>query len=83
MTRKTVHLIEGTHVTATDKRHILAVVDNGGQTGQTRLARYSITQKDGDTLRVQIEKRERNDLGRPVVRRLNVKVEIRGGDAHG
>lgn len=82
MTRKTVHLIEGTHVTATDKRHILALVEKSWSTGQTRQARYSITESEGETFRVRIEKRERSDLGRPLLRRIVVKIEIRGGPIH-
>lgn len=83
MTRQTVHLIEGYHITATDKRHILALVQRGWREGSTRQSRYSIIERDGQTMRVLIEKRERNDLGRPLTRRQRVKVEIRGGVVNG
>lgn len=78
MTRRTVHLVEGLHITATDKHHILALVDKGWQRGSTRRKSYEITERKQNTLRLTIESRESNDLGRAVARRTHVTVEIRG-----
>lgn len=52
MTRRTVHLLAGLHITATDKRHILALVDKGWQRGSTRRKSYEITERRGNTLRL-------------------------------
>ncbi|NSZ10090.1 MULTISPECIES: hypothetical protein [Agrobacterium] len=82
MTRKTVHLIAGLHITATDKRHILGLVDKGWQRGWTRRKFYEITERKENTLRVLIESKESNDLGRPIKRRSRVTVEIRGAAAN-
>ena len=81
MTRRTVHLVAGLHITATDKRNILALVDKGWQRGSTRRKSYQITERRENTLRLTIEGRESNDLGRPQTRHQRVTVEIRGAAA--
>lgn len=82
MDRRTIHLVAGLHITATDKRHILALVDKGWQRGSTRRKSYEITERKENTLRLIIESRESNDLGRPLARRQRVTVEIRGAAAN-
>ncbi|WP_312408341.1 hypothetical protein [Rhizobium sp.] len=82
MTRRTVHLLAGLHITATDKRHILALVDKGWQRGSTRRKSYETTERKGNTLRLTIQSRESNDLGRPLTRNSRVTVEIRGAAAN-
>lgn len=82
MARRTVHLLDGVHLTATDKRHILALVDKGWQHGSTRRKSYAITERTDDTLRLTIESRVSDDFGRPQTRRQCVTVEIRGGACH-
>ncbi|MBB5704117.1 MULTISPECIES: hypothetical protein [Brucella] len=82
MSKISISLLEGYHITATDKRHIAAIVERGWREGVTRQRRYKITEKTGDIVRLVIERSERDMQGRPMIRRSKVVVRIGGGQGH-
>lgn len=71
-----VRMIEGLHLTATNKRHIAEMVAQGMTQGGTKTLRYEITDREGDRLRLTIAKRETDTLGRPIWRRGAYLVEV-------
>lgn len=76
MSKKTVSLIEGLHITATDKRHILAIVEKGWSSGHTKQRSYEIETNEDGSLQVVIERRERDDYGRMQIRTSRIKVMV-------
>lgn len=78
MSKICISLIEGTHLTATDKRHIAEIIRRGWSKGATRQRQYSISEREGDTARVTIERYERDDYGRPQTRTSKMKIRIKG-----
>lgn len=72
-----VKMIEGLHLTATNKRHIAAVVEQGLTSGYSKRIAYHITDRDGDIYSIRIEQNERNDYGKIITRIQNVKVEVK------
>ena len=82
MSKISISLLEGYHITATDKRHIAEILRRGWSEGVTRHRRYSITERAGDTACVVIERKEWNDFGRLEIRRSKVMIRIGGGQSH-
>ena len=82
MSKISISLLEGYHLTATDKRHIAAIVERGWREGVTRQRRYTITERTGDIVRLVIERSERDMHGRPTTRRSKVVIRIREGQGH-
>jgi len=82
MSKISISLIEGLHLTATDKRHIAEILRRRWSEGVTRHRRYSITERAGDTACVVIERKEWNDFGRLEIRRSKVMIRIGGGQSH-
>lgn len=71
-----VKMIEGLHLTATNKRHIADMVSQGMTEASTKTISYIITNIEGALVRLTIIKRELNINGRPVSRRGNYLVEV-------
>lgn len=78
MSKKTLSLIEGLHITVTDKRHILAIVEKGWSSGHTKQRSYAIETNEDGSLQVVIERREKDDYGRWQTRTCHVKVRVGG-----
>lgn len=72
-----VTMIEGRHLTATNRKHIVAVIEQGLTSGYSKRIGYHITEQDGDTYSIRIEQNERNDYGKLVTRIQNVKVIVK------
>lgn len=72
----TIRMIEGRHLTATNKRHISELVALGIFCGGTKALHYTIEMIDQARANVQIIKRERDDWGRPVRRKSRYVVEF-------
>lgn len=74
-----VKLIQGLHVTATQKRHIAEIIANGWNKGSTKSMSYYIEKiADEDNMyAVEIHKADRNDYGKKFNRVLRVKVEVK------
>ncbi len=78
MSKISISLVEGTHLTATDKRHIAEIIRRGWTKGATRRRQYSISEREGDTARLIIEWNERDDYGRLQTRTSKMKIRIKG-----
>lgn len=74
-----VKLIQGLHVTATQKRHIAEIIANGWNKGSTKSMSYYIEKiADEDNMyAVEIHKADRNDYGKKFNSVLRVKVEVK------
>ena len=65
-----IRLIEGLHLTATQKRHLAEIIGKGWREGHSGRITYSVEPVDGEPRRFRYHwrKRERDDWGRPVTR---------------
>lgn len=72
----TVKMIEGLHLTATNKRHIAEMVARGMMEAGTKSLGYIITNIEGAIVRLTVIKREMDDMGRKVSRRGHYVVEV-------
>lgn len=65
-----IRLIEGLHLTATQKRHLAEIIGNGWTRGQSNRIAYTVEQIDGEPSRYRYHwtKAERDDWNRPVTR---------------
>lgn len=71
-----VKMIEGLHLTATNKRHIAEMFSRGMKEAGTKTLGYVITNIEGEIVRLTLVKREKDDFGRFVTRRGNYVVEV-------
>lgn len=69
--------IEGLHLTATNKRHMAAILANGWQSGASGQLAYSLEPIAGQSNRYaySIRKKERDDWGKPIVRQWRGIIE--------
>lgn len=72
-----VKLLSGLHVTATNKRHIVSLIQQGLKSGASARINYYILEQEGDVYKIQIVQNESDDWGRPVVRKNVVTVEVK------
>lgn len=65
-----IRLIEGLHLTATQKRHLAEIIGRRWFSGHSGRISYTVTPLEGeeDCFHYHWRKRERDDHGRPVVR---------------
>lgn len=75
----TVRLIEGLHLTATNKRHLAEIIGKGWTEGHSGRIAYSVAPIEGEPHRFRYHwrKRERDDFGRPVTREGRGIIECR------
>lgn len=78
MSKINISLIDGYHITATDKRHIAEIIRRGWSKGASKFRNYSITERKDDTAYVIIESRERTSAGHMEIRRNTVTIRIKG-----
>lgn len=71
-----VKMIEGLHLTATNKRHIGSMIERGMMEAGNNTFSYVITNLEGNVARMTITKRETNDQGRRVSRKGHYVVEF-------
>jgi len=71
-----VKMIEGLHLTATNKRHIAEMMARGMMEAGTKRLGYVITNIEGNTVRLTVINRDKDDWGRPVTRRGHYVVEV-------
>ncbi len=69
-----IRLIEGRHLTASNKRHISALLERGWWSGHSRHIQYEIARLTDDTYRVIITQRERDDMKRVQTRTMHVTI---------
>lgn len=70
MNAPTIRLIEGLHLTATNRAHMAALIGQGRLTGATKALAYTLEPIAGEARRYRftIRKAERDDWGRPAPR---------------
>ena len=71
-----IKLIEGVHLTATNKRHIAEMLTRGMMQGGTKRIGYKFSSAEGNVAKFTLIQNERDDWGRPVTRRGNYVVEF-------
>ena len=71
-----VKMIEGRHLTATNKRHIAAMVAQGMENGKTAKSRYTVT-KENDNFRVIIAEVETSTTGRKFIREWKFLISVK------
>ena len=71
-----VKMIEGLHLTSTNKRHIVEMIARGMMEAGTKRLGYVITNIEGAIVRLTVINREKDDCGRPVTRRGHYVVEV-------
>jgi hypothetical protein len=71
-----VKMIEGTHLTAGDKRNIAAIVARGWVYGETKQKKYRLEAIDGGLTRVAITERDTDMHGRKFDRVWNYVVQV-------
>ena len=71
-----VKMIEGLHLTATNKRHIAEMIARGMMEAGTKALGYIITNIDGAIVRLTIIQRETDSQGRKIARRGHYVVEV-------
>lgn len=78
-----IRLIEGRHLTATNRRHIAAILGKGWLSGATKALAYDLEPVAGDGARYRftIRKQERDDWGRPSPRTSRGVLEAIKGDS--
>ncbi len=69
-----IRLIEGRHLTASNKCHISALLERGWWSGHSRHIQYEIARLTDDTYRVIITQRERDDMKRVQTRTMHVTI---------
>lgn len=74
-----VKLIKGLHVTATNKRHIAQIIQNGWSQGGTKRLGYRIEkiEDQDDMYNVEITSVDSNDYGKKFNRVMNVVVQVK------
>lgn len=72
-----VKLIEGFHLTATNKRHIAEMLTRGIMEGGTRALHYVFSNIENNIARLTIFKNETDDYGRKVTRTFRCVVEFK------
>lgn len=72
----TVKMIEGTHLTATDKRNIAEIVSRGWAYGETKQKKYRIEATSNGLTRVAITERDTDMQGRKFDRVWNYVVQV-------
>ena len=74
-------LIEGLHLTATQKRHLAEIIGNGWTRGQSNRIAYTIERIEGEGNRYRYHwiKPDRDDWNRPVIREGRGIVEYLDG----
>ena len=70
-----ISLLNGYHLTATEKRHISEVLESGQKCGATTKMRLEILSQHGQSYEIAISTRERDSLNRFVPRRSLVTVK--------
>jgi len=71
-----IKMLEGLHLTATNKRHIVHMLKTGMMEAGNKTFNYVITNIDGNIVRLTVAKRETNDWGRPVTRKGHYLVKF-------
>lgn len=76
-----IRLIEGLHLTATQKRHLAEIIGKGWSSGHSGRISYTVTPIEDEPHRYRYHwiKKERDDWNRPTTREGRGLVEYRPG----
>lgn len=69
--------IEGLHLTATNKKHIIQLIQNGWKSGGTKRIQYEILDQDGDIYTLKVYTKDSNDYGKQFWRVGNYVVQVK------
>ena len=69
-------LVQGYHLTATNRRAIATMIKNRWKHGHSRDISYQLTKVNDEVYDCEISKNERDDWGRLVTRRSHVTVQV-------
>ncbi len=72
-----VKLLQGRHLTTTERRHICQLVEQNLERGGTRRKSYTRLESSGTQHRIKIETPERDSWGRAVISTQTVLVDVR------
>jgi hypothetical protein len=72
----TIAMIEGLHLTATNKRHIAEMIARGMDDAGSKRIAYKITGREGDVVSLTIASKDADDWGRPVWRKGRYVVKV-------
>jgi hypothetical protein len=59
-----ISMISGTHLTATNKRHIAQLISQNLVEGGTKALHYELINRDGDMFQIKVSKKLSNDWGK-------------------
>lgn len=78
-----IRLIEGLHLTATQKRHLAEIIGKGWSSGHSGRISYTVSPVEGapNRYRYHWTKKERDDWNRPITREGRGLIECRPGSA--
>ncbi len=73
-----IRLIEGLHLTPTNKRHLAEIIGKGWTEGRSKRIAYTVTPIEDapGRFRYHLRKRESDDWGRPVMREGHGIIEV-------
>jgi hypothetical protein len=71
-----INLIEGLHLTVTERRHIGQLLEAGASIAASKQKTYRAERLTDDTYRVAIESKERDSQNRPAVRTHVVTARV-------
>jgi stage III sporulation protein SpoIIIAA len=72
-----IKMIEGLHLTATNKKHIAHMIANDMKDASNASFDYTITSIENDIVKLTMTKRELDDRGRKVSRRGNYVIKFK------
>lgn len=78
MTTTRITMLDGLHLTATNKRHIGQMIAQGLTTAGTKALRYRITDRADDIVKLVVSTRDSDAFGRKFWRRGEYTVQIAG-----
>lgn len=71
-----IRLIQGLHLTATNKRHIQELLDAGHEAGGTKTLHYRFTGREGNRVSLVMSKKESDSRGRMFWRSGSYVVDV-------
>jgi hypothetical protein len=68
--------LEGLHLTATNKKHIVQLLERGWKEGGTKTIWYEVLERDGNVVKLTVSKKDKNDYGRVFWRNGTYVIQV-------
>ena len=68
--------LEGLHLTATNKKHIVQLLEKGWDEGGTKTIWYEILERNDNIVKLTVSKKEKSDYGRVFWRTGTYVIEV-------